>query len=130
MGSTPFIEARGLTKTYRLGEEKVVGVVDASLTLEKDAFAVLAGPSGSGKTTLLNLLGLMDRPDSGERLLGGERVERLSEDARSRLRNERLGFVFQFDSLLPEFTIFENALLPARIARAHGVGFDIEHCRQ
>jgi len=67
----PILEARALTKTYRLGEERVVGVVDASLTLEKQSFAVLAGPSGSGKTTLLNLLGLLDTPDAGRLVFEG-----------------------------------------------------------
>ena len=107
----PILEARGLTKTYRLGEEKVVGVVDASLTLEKDAFAVLAGPSGSGKTTLLNLLGLLDTPDSGTLVFEGTDAAALDERARARLRRERLGFVFQSHQLVPVLSAGENVAL-------------------
>jgi putative ABC transport system ATP-binding protein len=107
----PILEARSLTKTYRLGEERVVGVVDASLTLEKGAFAVLAGPSGSGKTTLLNLLGLLDRPDAGTLLFEGEDVAALDERARARLRRERLGFVFQSHQLVPVLSAEENVAL-------------------
>jgi predicted ABC-type transport system involved in lysophospholipase L1 biosynthesis ATPase subunit len=67
----------------------------------------------------------MDRPDAGELSLGGTRAVGLGDSERSRLRNERLGFVFQFDSLLPEFTILENVMMPARIARARGLTGDI-----
>ncbi|MGA7990538.1 MAG: ABC transporter ATP-binding protein [Thermoanaerobaculia bacterium] len=107
----PILEARSLTKTYRLGEERVVGVVDASLTLEKGAFAVLAGPSGSGKTTLLNLLGLLDRPDAGTLFFEGNDVAGLDERARARVRRERLGFVFQAHQLVPVLSAEENVAL-------------------
>ncbi len=107
----PILEARGLTKTYRLGEESVVGVVDASLTLEKGAFAVLAGPSGSGKTTLLNLLGLLDTPDAGTLLFEGADVAALDERGRARLRRERIGFVFQAHQLVPVLSAEENVAL-------------------
>jgi putative ABC transport system ATP-binding protein len=107
----PIVEARSLTKTYRLGEERVVGVVDASLALEKGAFAVLAGPSGSGKTTLLNLLGLLDTPDSGTLTFEGRDVAALDERARARLRRERLGFVFQAHQLVPVLSAEENVAL-------------------
>jgi len=98
------LSARRLTRTYRVGDERVVGVSDASLELEKGEFAVLAGPSGSGKTTLLNLLGLLDRPDSGELLFEGRDLGSLPEDERARLRRERLGFVFQQAQLIPVLT--------------------------
>lgn len=104
----PILEARSLTKTYRLGEERVVGVVDASLTLGEGAFAVLAGPSGSGKTTLLNLLGLLDRPDEGTLLFEGRDVSALPDRERSRLRRERIGFVFQSHQLVPVLSAAEN----------------------
>ncbi len=107
----PIIEARSLTKTYRLGEERVVGVVDASLALEKGAFAVLAGPSGSGKTTLLNLLGLLDTPDAGTLIFEGRDIATLDERARARLRRERLGFVFQAHQLVPVLSAEENVAL-------------------
>jgi putative ABC transport system ATP-binding protein len=105
------LEARGLTKIYRLGEERVVGVSDASLTLQAGEFAVLAGPSGSGKTTLLNLLGLLDLPDSGVLVFGGQDVSTLDERERSRLRREKLGFVFQAHQLVPVLSAEENVAL-------------------
>ena len=107
----PILEARWLTKTYRLGGESVVGVVDASLALEAGAFAVLAGPSGSGKTTLLNLLGLLDTPDSGTLVFEGVDVAGLDERGRARLRRERLGFVFQAHQLVPVLSAEENVAL-------------------
>ncbi|MCM3878368.1 MAG: ABC transporter ATP-binding protein [Thermoanaerobaculia bacterium] len=105
------LEARGLTKIYRLGEERVVGVSDASLTLHAGEFAVLAGPSGSGKTTLLNLLGLLDLPDSGVLVFDGKDASALDERARSRLRREKLGFVFQAYQLVPVLSAEENVAL-------------------
>ena len=113
----PILEAHGLTKTYRLGEEKVVGVVDASLTLEKQSFAVLAGPSGSGKTTLLNLLGLLDTPETGTLYFEGVDVATLDERGRARLRRERLGFVFQAHQLVPVLSAEENVALALWIRR-------------
>lgn len=105
------LEARGLTKIYRLGEERVVGVSDASLSLQAGEFAVLAGPSGSGKTTLLNLLGLLDLPDSGALVFDGKNVSALDERGRSRLRREKLGFVFQSHQLVPVLSAEENVAL-------------------
>ena len=102
------LQAEGLTRVYRLGDEKVVGVQDATFALEAGEFAVLAGPSGSGKTTLLNLLGLLDRPDSGRLMFEGKDVASLDERSRARVRRERLGFVFQAHQLVPVLTAEEN----------------------
>jgi lipoprotein-releasing system ATP-binding protein len=117
----PAILARGLTKSYGSGAAAVPVLRGVDLNVAAGEFVAILGPSGSGKSTLLNMLGLMDRPDQGELTLGGTRAADLDDDGRSRLRNERLGFVFQFDSLLPEFTILENVLMPARISRARGI---------
>jgi putative ABC transport system ATP-binding protein len=106
------IEATNLSRTYRLGEERIIGVSGASLRLEPGEFAVLAGPSGSGKTTLLNLLGLLDQPDSGELLFEGKDVSRLSEPERARVRRDRLGFVFQTSQLIPVLSAEENVAFP------------------
>jgi putative ABC transport system ATP-binding protein len=105
------LEARGLTKTYHVGSEEVVGVSDATLALEAGSFTVLAGPSGSGKTTLLNLLGVLDQPDSGTLLFEGHDVSGLDERARARLRREKLGFVFQAYQLVPVLSAEENVAL-------------------
>jgi putative ABC transport system ATP-binding protein len=107
----PILEARGLTKTYHLGSEKIVGVTGATLALEAGAFAALAGPSGSGKTTLLNLLGLLDVPDSGTLFFEGRDVSGLPERERARLRREKLGFVFQAQQLVPVLSAEENVAL-------------------
>ena len=117
----PAVRARGLTKSYGSGAAAVPVLRGVDLEVAAGEFVAILGPSGSGKSTLLNMLGLMDRPDAGELALAGTRAGDLDDDGRSRLRNERLGFVFQFDSLLPEFTILENVLMPARIARARGI---------
>ena len=115
------LSIRGIKKSYGARETSVPVLRGVDLTVAKGEFTAILGPSGSGKSTLLNILGLMDRPDEGELLLGGVNAVNLHDDARARLRNEMLGFVFQFDSLLPEFTIFENILMPARISRARGI---------
>jgi putative ABC transport system ATP-binding protein len=107
----PLVEARDLTRVYRIGEEKITGVGNATLTIEPGEFAVLAGPSGSGKTTLLNLLGLLDRPDSGTLIFEGKDVSTLDEKARARVRRERLGFVFQTNQLVPVLSAEENVAL-------------------
>ena len=105
------VEAEGLSRIYRLGEEKVVGIRDASLAIDPGEYAVLAGPSGSGKTTLLNLLGLLDAPDSGRLVFEGRDVSALDDQARARIRRERLGFVFQSHQLVPVLTAEENVAL-------------------
>jgi len=109
--TAPLLSATALTRTYAAGEERVVGVRDAALSLERGELAVLAGPSGSGKTTLLNLLGLLDRPDSGRLELLGEDVSTLDDRGRARLRREKLGFVFQSHQLVPVLSAEENVAL-------------------
>jgi lipoprotein-releasing system ATP-binding protein len=120
MADGPVLEARGLRKVYGQGEAAVEALRGVDLSVQAGEFLAILGPSGSGKSTLLNLLGLMDRPSAGEVRLFGERADALPEEARAALRGRRLGFVFQFDSLLPEFTLLENVLLPARIAERSG----------
>ena len=117
----PAILVRGIKKSYGSGSSAVPVLRGVDMAVHSGEFVAVLGPSGSGKSTLLNMLGLMDRPDEGELSLGGTHAATLDDDARARLRNERLGFVFQFDSLLPEFTILENVMMPARIAVARGI---------
>jgi putative ABC transport system ATP-binding protein len=107
----PLLSAKGLTRIYAAGQERVVGVEEATLALGAGELAVLAGPSGSGKTTLLNLIGLLDRPDSGRLTLLGEDVSRLDDRGRARLRREKLGFVFQSHQLVPVLSAEENVAL-------------------
>jgi putative ABC transport system ATP-binding protein len=105
------VEARGLTRIYRLGEERIVGILGASFSIGPAEFAVLEGPSGSGKTTLLNLLGLLDRPDEGTLLFEGRDVSALRDRERARFRRERIGFVFQTHQLVPVLSAAENVAL-------------------
>jgi lipoprotein-releasing system ATP-binding protein len=117
----PAIRARGLRKSYGSGPAAVEVLRGVDMKVSAGEFVAVLGPSGSGKSTLLNLLGLMDRPDGGELSLGGTDAAGLRDDERALLRNKRLGFVFQFDSLLPEFTILENVMMPELIASAAGL---------
>ena len=99
--AAPILEARDLTKRYALGETTVDALRGVSLTVQPGEFVALMGSSGSGKSTLLHLLGGLDRPTSGEVILRGETISGLDDDAATRLRRERTGFVFQFFNLIP-----------------------------
>ena len=114
----PILEARDLVKQYRLQAETVEAVRGVSLTVAPGELVALMGPSGSGKSTLLQLLGGLDQPTSGEVFIEGEAISRLSDDAATRLRRERTGFVFQSFNLVPLLDVVENVGLPFTIAGA------------
>lgn len=102
-----------VTKTYTVSKEVTVpAVVNASLQVEKGEFVIITGRSGSGKTTLLSLVAGLTRPTSGQVLLDGVEVWKLPDQEQSLLRNQRIGFIFQFPSLLPTLTALENVILP------------------
>jgi putative ABC transport system ATP-binding protein len=103
---------RDLGKDYLAGPASVHALRGASLELTRGEMVAIMGPSGSGKTTLLNLLGCVDRPTSGQYWLDGEDVSRLSDAALSRIRNEKIGFVFQTFNLLPRLSALDNVRLP------------------
>ena len=110
------IELKNLTKIYGQGKENLCVLENVSLAVPRASFVVLLGPSGSGKSTLLNLIGMLDKPTSGHILLDGQDLTQLrSESKRSALRLKKIGFVFQFDGLLPEFNLLENVALPGRM---------------
>ena len=111
--SPPLIEARLVTKILP-GIVPVTLVRDISLTIDQREFIAITGPSGSGKSSLLYLLGLLDLPTSGDVLIDGRSTTAMSEEDRAEVRLSRLGFVFQFHFLLPEFSITENVALPMR----------------
>ena len=112
----PILEARDLTKRYDLASGPVEAVRGVSLQVDAGEFLALMGPSGSGKSTLLQLLGGLDRPTSGEVVLEGERISHLDDDAATRLRRDRTGFVFQSFNLVPLLDVTENVGLPFTIA--------------
>jgi len=116
VGSAPLLAARKLTRSYRLGASVVPALRDLSIEILEGEFVAIQGPSGSGKTTLLNLLGLLDRPDGGTLHVGGEDVHALSENARSDLRRDRFGFVFQTFNLIPVLSARENVAYPMALA--------------
>jgi len=111
------LEARNLTKRFAIsGRVDVEVFSNLAVELQEGELAALIGPSGSGKSTLLHLLGTLDRPTSGEVIIEGEDVSKLPDKELSAFRNKRIGFIFQFHHLLPEFTALENVAMPAMIA--------------
>ena len=106
------IEIKGVTKSF--GSLQVLKGID--LRIEKGEIVSIVGPSGAGKTTLLQILGTLDKPDSGSVVVDGIETSTLSTNKLSEFRNRHLGFVFQFHQLLPEFTAIENIMIPAYIA--------------
>ncbi len=107
------IELRGVTRIYPSGEESLTVLKDIDLTIERGEMVAIVGPSGSGKSTLMNILGLLDRPTTGSYAIDGEVVTLLDNDARSRLRREHLGFIFQRYQLLGDLTALANVEMPA-----------------
>ena len=110
--SDPLISVRDLAKTYQLGEVEVRALRGVSLDVVPREFIALTGPSGSGKSTFMHLLGCLDRPTSGQYLLNGRDVARLSNRELARVRNREIGFVFQGFNLLPRTSALENVELP------------------
>lgn len=107
------IKIRNLCKSFqRPGEAMLKVLHEVDFSVDEGEFVAIVGPSGSGKTTLMNILGLLDRPDSGEYELQGKPVAKLSPEERARVRNEAIGFVFQQFHLLPRTTATENVELP------------------
>nr|WP_237729324.1 ABC transporter ATP-binding protein [Schlesneria paludicola] len=106
------IEIRDVCKVYNLGEVKVDALKNAQLSVEQGEYIALIGPSGSGKSTLMNTLGCLDRPTSGSYRLAGEEISTMSNDDRARIRNRRIGFVFQNFNLLSRTSALENVELP------------------
>jgi putative ABC transport system ATP-binding protein len=141
----PLLVADHVRKTYLAGGAPVEAVRDISLTVEPGDFIAVVGPSGCGKSTLLHLCGGMDRPSAGTIVLEGRRLDALDDDALTRVRRERVGFVFQFFNLLPTLTLAENIALPlllagrpaaegerraALLAERVGVGHRLQHYPQ
>ena len=106
------IELVNVTKRYKIGEVETLALDDVSLGIEEGEFITLVGPSGSGKTTMLQMIGCLDKPDSGSVHLKGNDVTQLKANPRAELRREMIGFIFQFYALVPVLTAYENVELP------------------
>ena len=112
------LELRGVRRVYRQAGTELRVLDGVDLVLRPGEVLALVGPSGAGKSTLLHLAGLLERPDAGAVLIGGEDCGSLTDDRRTLLRRSHIGFVYQFHHLLPEFSALENVMLPQMIAGA------------
>lgn len=110
------ISLSGIQRTFTVGDEKVCALRDVNLTIDTGEYVTIMGPSGSGKSTLLNIIGLLDRPDSGTYLLEGDNMTSLDDSRQAILRRHKIGFVFQFFHLVPRMTAAENIELPMILA--------------
>jgi putative ABC transport system ATP-binding protein len=108
------IRLRGVSKTFE-GKRKVTALEGIDLSIAKGEMASLVGPSGSGKSTMLNLIGGLDRPSQGEVELDGQPLSKLSDDELTRVRRDKIGFIFQFFNLLPTLSCLENVSLPLHL---------------
>ena len=119
-GSAPVLRADNVTRFFVDGDRRLEVLKGVNMALHGGEVAALIGRSGCGKSTLLHLIGLLDRPDSGEILIDGTPAGNLSEGERAYIRNTRIGFIFQHYFLLPEFSVLENVEMPAQIAHSPG----------
>jgi putative ABC transport system ATP-binding protein len=110
------IQLDRVRRTFRVGDEEVHALRDVSVEIGAGEYVSIMGPSGSGKSTMLNIIGLLDRPTSGTYRLDNEDVTALSDEQQSRVRREKIGFVFQFFHLVPRLTAAENVELPLMLA--------------
>ena len=106
------VEFRSVGKTYRMGDSEVHALQDVTLSFGEGEYIAIMGSSGSGKSTMLNLLGCLDRPSSGQYLLGGEDVSQLPDDQLSEMRGAKIGFIFQSYNLIGQLTLLDNIEIP------------------
>jgi putative ABC transport system ATP-binding protein len=117
--SRPIITMTDITKVYTVGGEEVRALDGANLTIREGEFVSIIGPSGSGKSTLMNIIGCLDVADSGEYILDGQSIEQYSEEELARIRNKKIGFIFQNFNLLSRMSALANVELPLIYQRIH-----------
>ena len=110
--SGPVIRVSGLHKNYRMGSDTIHALNGVDCAIRENEYVAVMGPSGSGKSTLMNIIGCLDRPTTGEYWLSGENVSKLGDQSLARVRNRRIGFVFQTFNLLPRATALQNVEIP------------------
>ncbi|MDD4311166.1 MAG: ABC transporter ATP-binding protein [Eubacteriales bacterium] len=115
----PIITMTGITKIYSVGGEEVRALDGANLMIREGEFVSIIGPSGSGKSTLMNIIGCLDVADSGEYILDGQSIEQYSEEELAKIRNKKIGFIFQNFNLLSRMTALSNVELPLIYQRIH-----------
>lgn len=116
------IELKGITKIYKMGVERVHALDGVDIAVDEGEYVAIMGSSGSGKSTLMNMLGCLDRPTAGSYMLAGENTSRMGAAAQSRVRNERIGFVFQSFELMPRTPAWKNVALPMMYSRKGWAG--------
>lgn len=109
------IQTENIVKTYHLGKTKVEALKGVSLEIDRGEIVCIMGPSGSGKSTILNMIGCLDKPDSGEIIVGNSRITELSRDKLAEIRANKIGFIFQSFNLIPVMNIYENIEFPLHI---------------
>ena len=125
----PVLVLDDVTRTFREGDTHLKVLDGVKASVKPGEMVALVGPSGSGKTTLLQVAGLLDRPDSGEVWIGGFPSGKMTDRERTKTRRQRIGFVYQFHHLLPDFSALENVVLPQRIAR-RGIAQSESHAKE
>ncbi len=116
IADTPVITVRDLRKEFKMGDERVEALCGVNLTVRRGEMVSIIGPSGSGKSTLLGLIGGLDTPTAGTVVIDGQDISRMNERQLTRIRNKKIGFVFQFFNLIPTLTALENVALPIQFA--------------
>ncbi|RFC68108.1 MULTISPECIES: ABC transporter ATP-binding protein [Mesorhizobium] len=115
MAQPAIIELKGVERHYQQGERKLIILSGADFSLKRGEMVALVAPSGTGKSTLLHTAGLLERPDGGEVFVAGRACGKLGDDARTAIRRNEIGFVYQFHHLLPEFSALENIVVPQMV---------------
>ena len=121
MANTKIIDICDMKKIYGMGDSEVAALNGIQIDIGEGEFVAVMGPSGSGKSTLMNIIGCLDRPTSGSYKLDGEDVSNLSREELAKIRNHKLGFIFQSYNLLPKMTAVENVMLPMMYQRVNNV---------